>query len=165
MRFDFQTVAMHPDRGANPVLAIDNETTLNDVNNLAVMRNSHSLGRFQCPRHIHLIDHPTGNANHAAAIHRGYVRSSQADEGRSDFEAGSTLGFFDGACDGSGSRRQIDNIAFANTLSRFNADAQNSQAAFPLDASNQGANLGCADVDSHYDWIIHSCSAIYKMVR
>jgi hypothetical protein len=44
VRFNFKAVAMHPDRGADAILAIDDETALNDVDNFAVMGDGYSLG-------------------------------------------------------------------------------------------------------------------------
>ena len=47
MRFDFQAVAVHADRHADAVLPVDGETALDDVDDLAVMRDGHRLGGIQ----------------------------------------------------------------------------------------------------------------------
>jgi len=70
MRFHFQPEPMHAHRLADAVLPVDDESALDDVDNLAVMGDSHRLGGIQGTVDVIIIDHPTRNTHHAAAVHR-----------------------------------------------------------------------------------------------
>ena len=65
-------------------------------------------------------------------------------------------GFFDRAGDGLRGRGQIDDGPFADALGRFDAHAQDAHGAFSFHPGDQGADLGCADINSDYNWIIHA---------
>ena len=50
---------------------------------------------------------------------------------------------------------QINDGAFADALGGLDAHTQDAQAAFFFHARNQGADLGCADINSNYNWFVH----------
>ena len=59
---------MHPDRGADAILSIDDKAALNDVHNFAVVGDGYSLGCIQGAVNVFVIDNSAGDAHHATAV-------------------------------------------------------------------------------------------------
>jgi hypothetical protein len=87
------------------------------------------------------------------------MRACQADQGGSDLITGSALGFLDRAGYRLGGTCDIHHRPLFYTLGRFDADADDTQPMLTFDAGHEGADLGCADINSDDGAFFHDyCS-------
>ena len=110
------------------ILLIYGEAALNDVDDLAAMRDGNGPGSIQCSVDVVLVDDPARYAGHATAVHRGDVRPGQADQSRGDFHARGALSLLDRAGYSLGSGRDVNDRAFADPLRWLDANAKNPEA-------------------------------------
>ena len=151
MRFHFQPVAVHADRHADAVLAIDGKAALDDLDHLTVVRDRHRPGGIHGTQHVVFVDDLTVHADHAAAVDRRDVRAGQADPGRVDLQPSGPLGFIHRELHRFGRRSDIDHRAFPDASRGFNPDTQDTHLAAALFAGNYGADFCCSDVNSYID--------------
>ena len=70
MSFHFQPVAVHPDGGADAILAVDDEAPLDHMDDLTVVGDGNGLGCIERPVNVFDIHDAARDANHAAAVDR-----------------------------------------------------------------------------------------------
>ena len=70
MRFHFETIAMHPFRVADAILSVNGKSALDDVNDLAIMRDRHCACLLESMIHIELLDDIAIYRRRAATIYR-----------------------------------------------------------------------------------------------
>ena len=92
--FHFKFIAVHSNWSPHAFLSIDRDAALNDMYDLAVMRNGNRLRLFKCARNIHRINNSAGDTGRAAAVDRGYMRARQADQSGRDLHTRGALCFF-----------------------------------------------------------------------
>jgi hypothetical protein len=68
VRFHFKFVAVHTDRGLHAFLSIDGDAALDDVNDLAVMRDGNCLRLIERAHQIHHVNDAARHAGCAAAV-------------------------------------------------------------------------------------------------
>jgi hypothetical protein len=119
---------------------------------------------------IVLVNHPPGDAHHAAAVDRGDVGACQADQGGQDFDPGSALGFIHRTRHRLGGGFQVDHHTLAHALRRFDAHTQDTQPvkitglAWRLLAGDQGADFGSADINANQNLIFYFHSFFNRVV-
>src|SRR3990170_1307415 len=68
MCFHLQSVTMHTNRHADSILTIENKTSLNNMDDLAIMWNCNSPGSIKCPDDVIFIHRVSRDGNHTAAV-------------------------------------------------------------------------------------------------
>ena len=150
MRFDLQADGAHPERVLDPLLAIDDEATRQDVQHLPVGRDrdgARDLGGA--------VDVLVSDLAAVAADRHGTARvlaldvlAADADEGAIDLVAGGTLGMLDGPGDRPDRLLDVDDDGLLETAGGHDALANDRQAAVPPHLTDERADLARPDVDS-----------------
>jgi hypothetical protein len=79
VRFHFETITMHTFRITDPILPVDSKSTLDYMNDFAIIWNGNRTSLVQGMDNVILFDRISIHSHRTAAVHRGNMRACHTD--------------------------------------------------------------------------------------
>ena len=140
-------------------LAVNGESTLDDVNDLTIMGHRDRLGGIEGAVDILLIDDATRNANGSFTIGGRHLCTGQVDDRAGDLITGGAFCFFNRTGDRFRGGVDIDHSAFAQAPGGFDPYAEDFNVIAILNSGNQGTDLRGPYINSNNNCFFFHVSA------
>ena len=149
MHLGFQAHAAHAHRLAHALLVVDHVFLGQHMQGFLIRRNRHRLGRVDHPVDVRLGHFPVADRDDAMGIKAADVGASDARVDRMDLAAGHQFRLFHGALNRAHGGFDVHHHAFLHAPRGLGAQADHLDNARIGDLTDNGHNLGGADVQSH----------------
>ena len=167
MRLDIEPRAEHSEGVDDVVLPVDDVVARDDVDDLAIVGNVDDARALEGAVDVVLRDRlaRVGNRHDAARIHRGDVRTGDADVRREDPDTRSALGSLDGGGDRLHCGVDVVDHAARQPLRGADADAEDANLVGGRDLAHDGADLRGSDIDGGERLVCHQRSTSWRPKR
>ncbi len=153
MDLGLEAHAAHAQRLLDAVLVVDDELLRQDVDHLAVHGDGDRLGGVDDPAHV-LVGHlAVADGDHPLGVEALDMPPGDARVNQLDLAAGHQLGLLQRLADRLDGALDVDDDAFAQSLGRARADADDIQSLVGL-VADDGANLRGSDVQSDNEVVL-----------